>query len=254
MPALMLGQPYFQFDEVFDAEEYLYFYADTLREEDTPRQVEVVERELGLAPGARVVDLGCGHGRHSNELARRGYHVLGVDLVMGFLELARAEARKDGLVVDYALGDVRSLGANALFDHAIGLFDAFGFLDDAGNEEWLRAAADALVPGGRLLLDVRNRDWIVRNILPVTVLDKGEDLMIDRHTFDTTSGRLVDRRTYVRGGRARTVTFSIRLYSLTELTLLLRAAGFTVERAWGGWDGAPLSMARNRMLVLARKA
>jgi SAM-dependent methyltransferase len=244
---------YFQFDEVFDAEEYLYFYADTLREEDTPKQVDWIERELGLAPGARIVDLGCGHGRHSNALARRGYQVLGVDLVMGFLDVARAEARSEGLTVDYALGDVRGLGVVESFEAAVSLFDAFGFLDDAGNEEWLRSAHQALVPGGRLLLDVRNRDWIVRNILPVTVLDKGDDLMIDRHTFDTASGRLVDRRTYVRGGRARTVTFSIRLYSPSEITLLLKSAGFTVERTWGGWDGAPVSLARNRMLVLARK-
>ncbi|MFT3774435.1 MAG: class I SAM-dependent methyltransferase [Minicystis sp.] len=250
----MSVQAYFQFDEVFDAEEYLYFYEDTLREEDTPRQVDFIERELGLVPGARVADLGCGHGRHANELARRGHRVLGVDLVMGFLDRARAEARRDNLAtVEYALGDVRGLGVVESFDHAICLFDAFGFLDDEGNEEWLRSAAQALVPGGTLLLEVRNRDWVVRNILPVTVLDKGDDLMIDRHAFDTTTGRLADRRTYVRAGRARTVTFSIRLYALSELAMLLRAASFTIERTWGGWEGAPISMAKNRMLVLARK-
>jgi cyclopropane fatty-acyl-phospholipid synthase-like methyltransferase len=252
--ARMADPAHFQFDEVFDAEEYLYFYEDTLREEDTPRQVDFVARELGLAPGARVVDLGCGHGRHANELARRGHQVLGVDLVLGFLERARAEARAEGLAVDYALGDVRGLGMVEAFDHAISLFDAFGFLDDEGNAAWLRAAAQALVPGGSLLLDVRNRDWIVRNILPFTVLDKGDDLMIDRHLFDTATGRLVDRRTYVRAGHARTVRFSIRLYTLTELTALLDAAGLTVDRAWGGWDGTPVSMARNRMIVRARKA
>ncbi|APR83244.1 Methyltransferase [Minicystis rosea] len=249
----MSEQTYFRFDEVFDAEEYLHFYEDTLRDEDTPRQVDFLERTLALTPGARIVDLGCGHGRHANELARRGHQVLGVDLVMGFLERAREEARREGLSVEYALGDVRGLGVMESFDHAIALFDAFGFLDDEGNAAWLRAAAQALVPGGSLLLDLRNRDWIVRNILPVTVLDKGDDLMIDRHAFDTTTGRLADRRTYVRNGRARTVTFSIRLYALTEITALLRDAGLTVERTWGGWDGAPISMAKNRMLVLARK-
>ncbi len=245
---------HFLFDEVFDADEYLYFYDDTLREEDTPAQVAFLERALGLAPGASVVDLGCGHGRHANELARRGYEVLGVDLVLGFLERAREAARRDGLTVSYALGDVRGLGAVEAFDHAVCLFDAFGFLDDEGNDDYLRAAAAALRPGGAILLDVRNRDWVVRSILPVTVLDKGDDLMIDRHVFDTQRGRLVDRRTYVRDGRARSVTFSIRVYALTELTALLRAAGLTVERTFGGWDGAPLSMTRNRMLVLARKA
>jgi SAM-dependent methyltransferase len=250
----MSASAHFRFDEVFDADEYLYFYEDTLREEDTARQVTFVERELALAPGARVLDLGCGHGRHTNELARRGYAVLGVDLVLGFLERAREEARRDGLRVDYALGDVRGLGIVESFDHAIALFDSFGFLDDAGNEEYLRTVAAALTPGGSLLLDVRNRDWIARSILPVTVLDKGEDLMVDRHFFDSTTGRLVDRRTYVRGGRVRNVSFSIRLYSPGEIALLLRLCGFTVERMWGGWDGSPVSLAKNRLLVLAKKA
>jgi SAM-dependent methyltransferase len=249
----MSGAAYFAFDEVFDADEYLYFYEETLRQEDTTAQVAFVERELSLAPGARVLDLGCGHGRHANELGRRGYAVLGVDIVLGFLEKAREEARREGLRVDYALGDVRGLGVVSSFDHALSLFDAFGFLDDGGNQEYLRSAAAALRPGGTLLLDLRNRDWVVRNILPVTVLDKGCDLMVDRHVFDTVTGRLVDRRTYVRAGRARTVTFSIRLYTLGEIGALLQAAGFTVERSWGGWDGSPPSMTRNRLLVLARK-
>lgn len=249
----MSGEALFHFEDVFDAGEYLYFYEDTLREEDTAHQIEVIERELRPAPGARIVDVGCGHGRHANALARRGYRVIGVDLVMGFLDVARAAARAEGLTVEYAHGDARGLGVAGAFDHALSLFDAFGFLDDAGNEEHLHAVAEALVPGGTLLLDVRNRDWIVRNIQPVTVLDKGDDLMIDRHAFDTASGRLVDRRTTVRGGRARTFTFSIRLFTLGEITLMLRNVGLQVERAWGGWDGAPVSMARNRLLVLARK-
>jgi SAM-dependent methyltransferase len=245
---------HFDFDDVFDADEYLYFYEETLRAEDTRAQVGLLERALGLSRGAKILDLGCGHGRHANELARRGYDVTGVDLVPGFLDAARAEAQRDGLDVTFVHGDVRGVRAAAPFDHAICLFDAFGFLDDAGNEDFLASARAALRPGGSLVLDVRNRDWIVRSIQPLTILDKGDDMMIDRHSFDSASGRLVDRRTYVRGGRARTVTFSIRLYSLTELGLLLRSAGFEVERAWGGWDESPIALHRNRMLIVARDA
>lgn len=244
----------FRFDEVFDADEYLYFYEDTLREEDTPRQVDFIEGELALAPGARLLDLGCGHGRHANELARRGYGVLGIDMVPGFLERARAEADREGLAVDYVLGDARALPFRGEVDHAVCIFDAFGFLDDEGNEAVLSAAHAAIRPGGALLLDLRNRDWIVRSILPVTVLDKGEDLMLDRHRLDMTTGRLVDTRTYLRDGRARTVRFSIRLYSYTEIEALLAKVGFTVARAFGGWDKSPLSLAKNRMVLVARRA
>ena len=249
----MTGQAYFHFDEVFDVEEYLYFYEDTLRGEDTPRQVDFVERALGLEPRARLLDLGCGHGRHANELARRGYRVIGVDLVPGFLEVARAEAARDGLTVDFVDGDVRALALEGLIDHAVCLFDAFGFLDDEGNAAFLQAVHASLRPGGGLLLDLRNRDWVARSILPVTVLDKGDDMMVDRHVFDAESGRLVDRRTYVRDGRVRHVSFSVRLYACSEITALLGSCGFAVERVWGGWDGAPLSLAKNRMLLQARR-
>lgn len=241
----------FRFDEVFDAEEYLYFYEETLRDENTPGQVDFIARELALAPGAQILDLGCGHGRHSNELARRGYGVVGV--VPGFLERARAEADREGLAVDYVLGDARGLSLRGEVDHVVCLFDAFGFLDDDGNEAVLQAVHAALRPGGALLLDVRSRDWVARHILPFTVLDKGGDMMIDRHHFDMTTGRLVDTRTFVRDGRVRTVRFSIRLYSYTELRALLSKVGFVVERAFGGWDGTPLSFAKNRMVVVARR-
>lgn len=249
----MTERVYFDFDQVFDADEYLYFYEDTLREEDTPSQVSFALRALGASKGDKILDLGCGHGRHANELARRGYEVLGIDLVPGFLDRARAEAEREGLSATYVHGDVRGLGLTSVFDHAVCLFDAFGFLDDEGNEAYLRSAHAAIKPGGALLLDTRSRDFIVRSILPVTVLDKGDDMMVDRHMFDVPTGRLVDRRTYVRDGRARTVTFSLRLYTLSELTLLLRTTGFIVEQTWGGWDGGPIALGKNRMIVLARR-
>jgi SAM-dependent methyltransferase len=249
----MTSETFFKFSEVFDVDEYLYFYEDTLSTEDTPAQVSFIECQLELAPGASVVDLGCGHGRHANELTRRGYKVLGVDLVPGFIAMARAAADRERLIVDYSVGDVRGLGVSELYDHAICLFDSFGFLDEEGNADVLRSAYAALRPGGSLLLDVRNRDWVVRSMLPVTVLDKGDDLMVDRHYFDSATGRLVDRRTLVRAGHARHVTFSVRLYSVTELSLLLKSTGFVVERSFGGWDGLPVSLSRNRLIIVARR-
>src|SRR5262249_10292445 len=80
--AAMPQPAHFDFTQVFDADDYLHFYEETLRQEDTLAQVAFVERELGLASGSTIVDLGCGHGRHALELARRGHRVLGIDLVL----------------------------------------------------------------------------------------------------------------------------------------------------------------------------
>jgi SAM-dependent methyltransferase len=243
----------FDFDFVFDPDDYLYFLADTLASERTEYQVDQLEKALAMTPPMRVIDLGCGHGRHANELARRGYRVVGIDLVAGFLDRAARAAAEAGLNVEYKKGDMAMVEEHEHFDRAVCLFDAFGFFDDAHNLATLRAIARSLVPGGRFCLDLRNRDWIVRTIQPTTVMERGSDLMIDRHQFDVQTGRLVDRRAFVRDGRVRETTFSVRLYSLTEIRALLDLAGVFVRDVWGNWDGAPLTMQHNRMVLMCEK-
>jgi SAM-dependent methyltransferase len=243
----------FSFEDLFDPEEYLYFLEDTLRAEDTPRQCDFLESALRLQPASRVLDLGCGHGRHAIELASRGHHVLGVDLIAGFLQIAAREAEARGVEVGLVQADMRAFTAEAAFDAVVCLFDAFGFFTDDDDRRVLANALSALVPGGHLLLDLRPREVLAR--LPASsVLDKGNgDLMIDRHHFDVESGRLVDRRTTIRAGKVREVAFSVRLYSFTELRSILRDVGFEVAGFYGGYDGAPATVESSRMLVLARK-
>jgi SAM-dependent methyltransferase len=239
--------------DLFDSDEYLYFLEQTLEEEDTPAQCAFVESALSLAPGSRVLDVGCGHGRHGLELARRGHFPFGVDLVPGFVERARAEAAREGLDAEFVCADARTFVPPHVFDGAICLFDAFGFHDDAGQALVLDRCRDALRPGGRLLLDVRTREHFLR-AAPVCLVEKPNgDLMVDRFGFDIESGRLTDRRTAIRDGRRRDTVFSVRLYAYTELRDLLVARGFEVLRAFGGFDGAPLSAARPRTLVVAAR-
>jgi len=247
------GGALFDFDKLFDPDDYLYFYENTLIEEDTPGQVDFLERELRMEAPMRVLDLGCGHGRHANELAARGYEVVGVDIVQKFLEIAEGEARARGLPAHYVLGDIRGLPWVEEFDRAICLFDVLGFFRDDENAAAVAGAARALRPGGILCVDVRNRDWMVRNLLPVTVLEKGDDLMIDRHHFDTVTGRLVDQRIVVRDGAVKRLPFSIRLYTRSELSQLLEAVGLRVAAAYGSYAGAPISMQQNRMVIIAQK-
>jgi SAM-dependent methyltransferase len=243
----------FDIAALFDAEEYLHFMARTLAEEDTPAQCAFIEQALALAPHSRVLDLGCGHGRHALELARRGHVAVGIDLVPGFIERARAAAEAEGLDCEFRLGDVRAFESPPQFDGAISLFDAFGFHDDADHGRILGNALAALRPGGRLLLDVRTREHMLRQA-PVSVVETAPgELMIDRFQFDIESGRMLDHRTCVRNGSARDTVFSVRLYAYTELRAMLLFHGFRVLQAFGGFDGAPLSAARPRTLVLAQK-
>lgn len=244
---------YFDFNHLFDPEEYLYFMEDSLREENTEAQTSFLERQLALRPGMKVVDLGCGHGRHVIELARRGYECVGVDLVEGFLEIARRDAEQAGVKATFVRGDMGSFGSEYEFDRATCLFDAFGFFDDAHAINTLMCVHKALTEGGLFALDLRTREWMTR-IPMAAVLDKGNgDLMIDRHHFDIATSRFVDRRTYLRAGKQREVMFSVRLYAFTEIRLILQSVGFEVVGAFGGFDDSPISAQKPRTVIIAKK-
>lgn len=252
MPGPMERQ-HFPFEEIFRADEYLYFMEETLAAEDTAAQIDFIERALALRPGMRVVDMGCGHGRHTNELARRGYKAVGIDLVPGFLEVAARDATTLGVEPQFVEGDLRGFRADDTFDAALCLFDVLGFFEDEDSELILHNAFTALARGGKLLLDLRTREFVVR-IPPIAITDKGNgDMMIDRVAFDVTSGRIVDQRTFIRDGAVRSIAFSVRLYAYTEIRSILRAIGFHVEAVFGDYQGGALSAGKPRTLIVATK-
>jgi SAM-dependent methyltransferase len=227
---------------------------ESLRDEDTPAQVTFIVDVLGAKPPMKFLDVGCGHGRHANELARRGFSVVGVDLVEGFVERARQEAEREDLDARFERADMATFDApDASFDRAVCLFDAFGFFDDMHQLHTLKNVHRMLNDAGKFLLDLRTREWMVR-VPPVSVLDKGNgDMMIDRHHFDIATSRFVDRRTYVRGGAQREVVFSVRLWAFTEIRLVLGSVGFEVENVYGGFDGSPLSAQKPRTVLVCKK-
>ena len=91
----------FDFEAVFEPEDYLYFYGDALTEERTAKEVEFLVRELKLDRPMRILDLACGYGRHANRLAQLGHSMVGVDITAGFLEMAKENARDKGVKVSY---------------------------------------------------------------------------------------------------------------------------------------------------------
>ena len=246
-------QPEFDFEAVFDVDDYLYFYGDILTDELTDRQVNFLVRELNLASPLRILDLACGFGRHANRLAALGNDVTGIDLIPGFLEIARRDASSRGVQVQYIQGDMREIDYEEAFDLVLLLFTAFGYFGDAENLSVLEKVLRALKPGGRLVFDLNNRDVLVKNMLPFVVYEKGEDLMIDRSTFDSNTGRLVNRRIVIRGGRRKDLPYTVRLYNPTEIRAILDQAGFAHVRFYGNWDGDPLTSESGRMIMVAEK-
>jgi SAM-dependent methyltransferase len=222
----------------------------------TKGQVDGVERMLGLRREQRILDVCCGYGRHSLELGRRGYrHVVGVDFSPPLLARARGAARAEDLRVTFRRADVRRLPFRGTFDVALNLFTSFGYFQDEGEDlAALQGMARALRPAGRLLMDLLNREWLVRHFQPrfrdVTALGTVENNL----TFDLRTGRLRNRRRFRRAGRRHTLTVEFRVYALTEMIRLLETAGLRHEGTYGNFEGAQYGMDTFRMIVVATKA
>lgn len=232
--------------------DYLYFYDAFLTDEVSDTQTDRLWRLLGLEDGVEVLDVPCGHGRIANRLAGRGACVTGLDRDPVFLERARADAAARGVEVDYVQGDMRTLRWEERFELVLNWFTSFGYFDDKDNRAWLRQARKTLRPGGRLAIDLWNRDAFARNWLPVTMSERDGDLQIDRHRLDLLTGRAETDRFIVRGGHMRTVHFSVRAFSFTELRDWLLDAGFSSVDV-SGQEGEPLDLQVRRMVVVATR-
>ena len=127
------------YDGFFGAD-YLRIFGPVLPEERTAAEVEMVVARLGLPPGARLLDLCCGQGRHAVPLARLGYRVAGLDLSRPLLERAAALAADHGQRLSLVQADMRRLPfADASFDAVLNLFNAFGYLEDDAQDELVLA-------------------------------------------------------------------------------------------------------------------
>lgn len=215
------------FEEVFD-EDYLRTLP-FLTPQSTQFEANYVLESLGLSPGQQVLDVGCGYGRHAMELAARGVHVVGLDSSLPLLLRGADEAQRRGLSINFVHGDMRELAFDAQFDGAYCLFSTFGYFDDEVNKKTAQNIARALKPGGRMVIEVLNRDYLIDD-LPARVWWEGDGcVVLEEVDFNYFSSRIVSNRSVVfDDGRQLEQEISLRAYSLHELGKLLHAAGFRV--------------------------
>ncbi len=241
--------------DVFDRQSFLDLY----RRSDLERassQVDALQVLLEVRPPARVLDVCCGYGRHSVELARRGFEVAGVDISEMQVGAACRHARESGLAPAFAVGDARALPLAGPFDAAINMFLSFGyFATDDESQAMLEGVARVLRRGGRLLIDFWNREYEIRNFQP-TVVDRRDDeiIEIEDWKFDPIAGRLSWLNTVVfPDGRREAWTQSIRAFTAAEVRAMLERAGFALLALYGSLQGDPYTMDSEAAVFVAEK-
>jgi len=224
--------------------------------EHAPAEAQFIIAAAGLKSGMEVLDVACGPGRHSIELSKRGLSVTGVDCTKGYLAEARAKAAKARVDIDFILGDMRAMPFRNRFDAVVCMFTSFGyFTPEAENDRVLRNMCAALKPGGKLLLDLvdrevleqtpHRRDWHENDDGGFTLYDEG----IDPHT-GLVGNTII--RVYPDGSAAER-SYVVKTYNQAELFLKLRKAGLKPLKRWDRLSLKKTPGRGNRLVVLAVK-
>lgn len=234
----------------------------------TDAMVRCVTGALGLPAGSALLDLACGTGRHSVPLSGAGYTVTGVDLMEPYLERARARADAAGSTARFVRADMRDLSAlpQRSFDAVVSLHTSFGFFDtDEANLAVLQQIRGLLAPGGRLLIDVMNRDWFLSQ--------SGESFGVEAHEFVVRNFDVDGPVTYLYEEHFSPLTSRIRwhirtmgptpersaaadyrIYSAHELCALLSRAGLLVDSLYGDYDLSSFHVHSPHLIITARPA
>jgi len=224
---------------------------------DTRRELDFVEKSLGVKQNELVLDLACGGGRHSVGMARRNFRVVGVDISLSMLARAGELAQDAGQKINFIHGDMRDLGFEQTFDGVFCLGTSLGYFDEKTNAAVLHGVFRALKPGRRFLLEMVNRDYIITK-QPNLIWFEGDGVVCMEETdFSYITSRLHVKRQIIvgNGERQRSHEFSLRLYSLHEIGQMLHLSGFSVIQVGGhpATPGAFFGADSPRMVIVAER-
>jgi len=247
-------------------EELFHDYANKYDQESftqgTLGECDFIERELAFDKDLRILDIGCGTGRHAIELTRRGYRVVGIDLSEAQLTRAREKAAQASLSIEFRRLDARELPFNDEFDVALMLCEGgFPLMEtDEKNYQILQSAARALKRSrGAFIFTTLNGLFplfhSVRDFLASQA--QGDNATYDKNTFDLMTFRdhnvttIIDDR-----GRKKELVCNERYYVPSEITWLLKSLGFAKIDIFGAKLGAfsrtdALTTEDYEMLVIA---
>lgn len=238
-------------------EDYLNVCRDYLAAQ-VPLELRFLKKRLPVTPPAKILDLCCGHGRHSVPLAKKGFQVTGLDFNSKYLTEAREKAQEACVQLELVTGDMRKLPfAQESFDAVLSMYGSFGYLDnDQENLDVLREVHRVLTSSGVVMVDVLNSSWYQEHSDQSVVFEAAGQKVRETNRFDPQRKRSEVTHEFLcpeSGMTVRSSHYSIRLYTAEEMTELLERAGFQVLNQWGDFVGTPAKATLGRLITLAQK-
>lgn len=229
-------------------------YMDECFTKNTEYEVNFLEEELKIPGGSTILDIGCGTGRHSLELARRGYKVTGLDISENMLHEAQNASKSEGLKINFIHADATNFTLSKLFDACICLCEgAFGLLsmDEDPFERDLKILENihsVLKFGSRFIMTALNGLRMIR---------KYSEEDFDKGIFDPTGIVKIYPLSKLLPDAPTDIIIKEKGFLATELINMLKNTGFEVENIWGGtagdWNRERVRMDEMELMVISKK-
>jgi len=210
------------------------------------------QEPLDSAP--KVLDLCCGTGRISAELARSGFDVTGVDITESFLNTAMDDARHEDLSIEYILSDAREFIRPDYFNTVVNLYISFGYFSDQKDDlKIINNAYKSLKNGGSLIIETMGKEIYVRDFVECEWFERdGYTVLTEYEPLDSWT-LLKNRWILLKDDKKIDKTFTQRLYAASELKTLLAETGFSRVEIYGDWDEKPYDQYAKRLIAVGRK-
>lgn len=228
--------------------------------EDTQKQVDFLIKTLNLTGTEKILDLACGFGRHSLELARRGFRVVGVDITKEYVEDATKQAETENLSAKFFHMDIREVPFVGEFDVVLNMADgAIGYLENEDeNLKIFEVIAKTLRPGGKHVMDIMSADYADTHF-PCNLWDMGQNgITLSKFEWDKQSKiMLYGQNDFAYGNVLSIPQFDqgdpIRLYHMQEIKQIMKSYDMCVKQVFSKFDGTPGSDNDIQMIVFSEK-
>ncbi|MGA2439675.1 MAG: class I SAM-dependent methyltransferase [Tepidisphaeraceae bacterium] len=222
---------------------------------NAPGEVDSILKLLSPAPQGAILDLCCGPGRHSLELTRRGFSVVGVDRTSAYVNEAKKRAKAERLKVEFVKQDMRRFCRPQAFDAALNMFTAFGyFRNPKADQRVLLNVYRSLKPGGKLLMELMGKEVLARKFQERDWHEEQGVMFLEERKLSQGWSWIDSRWILLKGTKRKEFVVSHRLYSAKELSDLLRVCGFEKVRVHGDLAGAAYDHNARRLVIVAQKA
>lgn len=219
----------------------------------TKKEIKLIS-DLHLKKGAKVLDIPCGQGRHSVELAKRGFRVTGVDYSLIALRVAKKWALQNKVSPIFIKQDMRFLKLNEQFDAIVMLGNSFGYFSDIDNKKIIKNISALLKPEGFFVIHLLNPIKMIKQFGEKNVFKiSGGHMEIKDTSFDPLSFVRESEWTIVRNNKKKILNVKLRFYTLPEIRSLFSLYKLSIVDVYGSLDKKPYSAKSLVMIVIAKK-